>query len=127
MLELRTRRFRDTVFVRPFRCMAAGVVLYADRSQVRLNPDAFVTDVSEFEARLQAAGQCREAGERVPLLQRAAELYRGELLPGYDEDWILPLRRFPPPGNLRRLRLRQGQPAACPDALHRTPERDRFY
>ncbi len=68
--------------------VSSGSVLMADRSTVRLKPTAFVTDVAEFET------SCRLAKEQTParqieLLQQAAHLYQGELLPGFYEDWIL--------------------------------------
>ena len=57
---------------------AAGSVLIADRQNVRLNPLAFSTDVGEFEAALRT-------GQR----DLAATLYRGELLPGFYDDWVI--------------------------------------
>lgn len=58
--------------------VAAGSVLIADRTHVRLNPDAVATDVAEFEEAL-----------RHRRLDRARALYGGELLPGFYDDWIL--------------------------------------
>jgi predicted ATPase len=55
----------------------AGDVLVADRLGVRLNPQAVSCDAVEF-AQLAAAGQAAPA--RV--------LYRGELLPGFCDEWI---------------------------------------
>jgi DNA-binding SARP family transcriptional activator/ATP/maltotriose-dependent transcriptional regulator MalT len=54
------------------------------------------TDVDEFDAALSAAAQARSAGDaaaELASLQSAAELYRGEVLPGevYD-DWFSALR-----------------------------------
>jgi predicted ATPase/DNA-binding SARP family transcriptional activator len=73
--------------------MPAGGVVVADRDSVQLNPAACVTDVKAFEAALQIAARARGGAERVARLTEAAELYRGELLPGYFEDWILPERQ----------------------------------
>jgi predicted ATPase/DNA-binding SARP family transcriptional activator/Tfp pilus assembly protein PilF len=69
-----------------------GAFLQATNSDVRLNPTVFSTDVMEFEDALQAAerGSSPLAQERA--LERAISLYRGELLPGYYEDWVLRLR-----------------------------------
>ncbi len=64
-----------------------GSIFLADRTQVRLNPDAVTTDVAEFEAALQEA-QTAAPTERVRLLTGAVELYGGELLAGFDEAWI---------------------------------------
>src|SRR5436309_11411535 len=73
--------------------MAAGAVIVADRDSVQLNPAACATDVQAFEAALQIAARARSSAERATRLTEAAELYRGELLPGYFEDWILPERQ----------------------------------
>src|SRR5947209_1728210 len=70
-----------------------GAVLLADRATVRLNPDACVTDVARFETELDAAKRSADSDERVQHLTRAAELYRGELLPGCFEDWVLAERQ----------------------------------
>ncbi|HLV81924.1 MAG TPA: tetratricopeptide repeat protein [Chthonomonadaceae bacterium] len=70
----------------------AGAVLRADRLNVQLNPAACLTDVTEFEASLQAASEAESAAARALFLRQAAELYRGDLLPGHYEEWILPER-----------------------------------
>jgi DNA-binding SARP family transcriptional activator len=66
------------------------VVFVADRYTVGLNPAWVTTDVADFETALQAAAEQREDASRAALLARAVELYRGDLLPGYYEDWIFP-------------------------------------
>src|SRR5262249_26961590 len=71
----------------------AGAVVVADRDSVQLNPAACATDVQAFEAALQSAACAGSGAERLAYLTEAAELYRGELLPGYFEDWILPERQ----------------------------------
>jgi DNA-binding SARP family transcriptional activator len=68
--------------------VTGGPVFVADHFAVGFHPDAVTTDVAEFEAALQHAGEVRAAAERVRFLAEAIELYRGELLPGYYEDWI---------------------------------------
>ena len=65
----------------------AGAVLRADRASVQLNPDSTTTDVWAFETALQAAAKART--EAMDRLAEAVELYHGELLPGYYEDWNL--------------------------------------
>src|SRR5579862_9313531 len=70
----------------------AGSVLEADRQKVRLNPDAFTTDVTEFEALLNSAlssQPLQAATDRTASLQRAIALYRGEFLSGFYEDWAV--------------------------------------
>jgi predicted ATPase/DNA-binding SARP family transcriptional activator len=70
-----------------------GAVLVATRTTVQLSPAACVSDVSLFEAALQAARQDENPAERARQLAAAAELYRGELLPGCFEEWILSERQ----------------------------------
>jgi predicted ATPase/DNA-binding SARP family transcriptional activator/class 3 adenylate cyclase len=67
----------------------SGAVIVADRFSVQLNPAACATDVAEFEAALQAASRASSRAEEVERLTEAVALYRGELLPGHFEDWVL--------------------------------------
>lgn len=69
-------------------------LILADHSTVRLNPSLVTTDVAAFEAALEAATQAGETSERAKWLSRAVEVYHGELLPGYYEDWILQERQW---------------------------------
>jgi DNA-binding SARP family transcriptional activator len=71
----------------------AGAVIAATRLAVQLNPATVTTDVTQFEAALAAARRGRSSAEREPYLLTAAQLYRGELLSGYFEDWIHPERQ----------------------------------
>jgi DNA-binding SARP family transcriptional activator len=68
---------------------APDPILVADRISVGLNADAITTDIAEFEAAIKAGAETG-ASERIVLLARAVELYQGELLRGYVENWILP-------------------------------------
>jgi DNA-binding SARP family transcriptional activator len=70
----------------------AGSLLIADRRTVQLNPDAVITDVAELDALLDTASRTATLPERALLLERAAGLHRGELLPGCFEEWALPER-----------------------------------
>jgi DNA-binding SARP family transcriptional activator len=70
--------------------MPSGAVILADWRCVQLNPAAVSTDVAAFEAAAAAARRAGGAGERVQRLAEALDQYRGELLPGYYEDWIVP-------------------------------------
>ncbi len=57
-----------------------------DVQTVQWLPDApFTLDVAEFEEAIKQA-------DSVPMLQRAVDLYCGELLPGCYDEWILPNR-----------------------------------
>ena len=60
-----------------------GGVLYADRTNLRLNSEACLTDVAQFDA---LAGQDISS---LPDLLKAIALYGGELLPGFYDDWVL--------------------------------------
>jgi predicted ATPase/DNA-binding SARP family transcriptional activator len=68
--------------------MPRGSVLVADAVQVHLNPAAVTTDVREFEALLVSARQASLPADRVRLWSQAVALVRGELLPGYYEEWL---------------------------------------
>ena len=68
----------------------AGTVIIADRFTVELNPNAFTTDVAQFEQALRVAAQARNTPEHASLLALALEKCTGELLSGYYEDWIEP-------------------------------------
>jgi predicted ATPase/DNA-binding SARP family transcriptional activator len=67
----------------------AGAVIQAERFTVRLNPIAFTTDVADFEAALQRAERAPGESEQAEHLADAVDRYRGPLLPGYYEEWVL--------------------------------------
>lgn len=67
-----------------------GAVLVTNRFSVGLAPAAVTTDVWEFEAGLRAARSVSGSEERIALLVQAVDLHRGELLPGFYDDWIPP-------------------------------------
>ncbi len=85
-------------------------VIVADRSSVRVNPDALACDVAEFEA---AFRQRRHDDARA--------LYAGELMPGFYDEWVQDERR-----RLAALHDRLDDvaaapgppPAAQPEPLH---------
>src|SRR5205823_6501835 len=71
-----------------------GSVLRADRAFVHLNPAVCTTDAAAFEAAAKAALRADDGAEDgsrggIAPLVAAADLYGGELLPGYYEDWNL--------------------------------------
>lgn len=49
-------------------------------------------DVQTFKAAIAAAGDCPEAGDRIPYLRQAVDTYRGELLPDLYDDWVIKQR-----------------------------------
>jgi adenylate cyclase len=67
----------------------AGAVLIGDRASVRLNPEAVTTDVAEFKRALRAAQRAGNPIERARCLAQAVDRYRGPLLSGYGEEWVL--------------------------------------
>ena len=68
----------------------ASAVLRADRFSVSLNPKIVTTDVAEFETALRAASRAGNATERMQSLEGAVDHFRGRLLPGMYEEWIMP-------------------------------------
>jgi DNA-binding SARP family transcriptional activator len=68
----------------------AGSVLLTDGDAVGLNPAACLTDVAAFEGALRSAAG--RGAERARWLAAAVERYRGELLPGICEAWVVPER-----------------------------------
>jgi len=71
----------------------AGAVLLADRFTVGLNPKTVTTDVAEFQAALERAEQAKSHTRRIRSLRAAVDVYRGELLAGFNEEWIPPEQR----------------------------------
>jgi predicted ATPase/DNA-binding SARP family transcriptional activator len=71
----------------------SGAVIRADRATVQMNPQAIATDAACFEAALKSACRAPDATERACRLMDAVELYGGDLLPAYYEDWIFPERQ----------------------------------
>jgi predicted ATPase/DNA-binding SARP family transcriptional activator len=74
----------------------AQPMILGSHLHVRLNRDLLRTDVQDFRALLRRAelaavpsGPPHRRDERIDLLSQAVELYRGELLPGYYEEWVL--------------------------------------
>ncbi len=67
----------------------SGAVVIADRTNVRLNRETVTTDVSEFEAAVQAAGRIADPAERLRQLTTAVELYTGDILPAFYADWVI--------------------------------------
>jgi DNA-binding SARP family transcriptional activator/predicted ATPase len=69
--------------------IAPGSVLDTSADAVRISSGAVWTDVAQFEA-VAFAGEARDnATDRITHLSRAVDLYRGELLPGRYEEWVM--------------------------------------
>src|SRR5215212_8428438 len=67
----------------------AGAVIVANRATVQLNPAVCVTDVATFEVSLQASARAPTVTERTQRLEEAVAQYRGALLPGFFDEWVL--------------------------------------
>jgi DNA-binding SARP family transcriptional activator len=110
---------------------AMGSVLVADRMNVGLNPAAVQVDVAAYEAALDAANRAdADPGRRLSFLVQAADLYRGELLPGFYEDWVLTERERLAQVHLHTLRQlsdllgQAGDVARAVDYAHRAVQTD---
>jgi len=68
---------------------SATLVLQADHRTIGLNREAIETDAEEFLRSLRAAERAKERNDKIRFLRRAVGLYRGELLNGYYEEWVL--------------------------------------
>jgi predicted ATPase/DNA-binding SARP family transcriptional activator len=92
--SLRTRLYELRGILEPTGIAGAprGSVLEAGRESVRLVPGSFTTDVAEFK-RDAAASAIVPDPERVEALERALGWYRGELLAGFYDGWIVAERR----------------------------------
>ena len=69
-------------------------MILTEQATVQLNPAAITTDVAEFATALRAAGRAGSSPDRAEWLAKAVELYRGELLPGLYDDWVLQERQW---------------------------------
>jgi predicted ATPase/DNA-binding SARP family transcriptional activator len=72
--------------------VAAGSVIVSDTATVSLRESHVATDLHELGAELAEAAKAANAERQALHLRRAVELYRGDLLPGHPEDWVLPER-----------------------------------
>ncbi|BDI34506.1 hypothetical protein CCAX7_65570 [Capsulimonas corticalis] len=68
-------------------------VLITDRTSIRLNPETVTTDAAEFDALLRTARKTSDSEARRTALQGAIDLYQGETLPGFYEEFALDARR----------------------------------
>ncbi len=67
----------------------AGSVLYADKSSVWLNRDSVTVDTIDFDAMYAAALHTEDESKQPALLKRVIDAYKGDLLPGLYDDWVL--------------------------------------
>lgn len=104
--EPRSRRSLATALWRIRRTLGPGSTIEADRISVCLPPQPGLwVDVAAFDGLLQ--------GQRVDDLRQAVNLYRGDLLAGHYDDWV--------------ITARYGVQASCEDALTRWIRHDREH
>jgi predicted ATPase/DNA-binding SARP family transcriptional activator len=89
-----------------------GSILRSDRQTVGLNPSHITSDVADFEAAI------RSAASETQALQRATEVYTGDLLPGFYEDWVLTERQRLADAWIAALRRRSASYEALGDLAH---------
>jgi predicted ATPase/DNA-binding SARP family transcriptional activator len=65
-----------------------GAILVAKQGRVSLNPEYVASDAHEFEAAVRAGLAESSLPRKIETLERAVELYKGDLLPGYYEEWV---------------------------------------
>lgn len=71
----------------------ADAYLAADSMTLQWRPDAVLSlDVANFETALAAAKTAVHPPDKIAHLETAVSLYKGDLLPGNYDDWIIPLR-----------------------------------
>lgn len=84
------KRFRQTLYgLRQKLGDTQKTLVRSDESGVSLDYDALKVDVQEFEAGVRQGLQAEGSEVGVQHLQSALSLYRGELLQGFYEEWIL--------------------------------------
>jgi predicted ATPase/DNA-binding SARP family transcriptional activator len=69
--------------------IAHSTIIYADNTHISLAAGPIQTDVQQFSTLLDKANQTTEVQEVCAYLEEAVRLYKGPLLQGYYDDWIL--------------------------------------
>lgn len=69
--------------------MPQGGVLQVVQSRLQLSLSTLTSDVAEFESAIDLAKSTSDPEARYELCKQAISLYKGELLPGFDEIWVL--------------------------------------
>jgi len=72
--------------------MPTGSVVRSIHDSVQLNTDTVTSDVAEFESLVEQSRRADEPERALALLSDAVQLYKGDLLPGFNDDWIWPER-----------------------------------
>lgn len=69
--------------------LPSGSVVQVNQSRIQLNPEALTTDLAEFEDLIERSKSTANQSDRFELLKQAVSLYKGELLPGFEDVWVL--------------------------------------
>jgi DNA-binding SARP family transcriptional activator len=104
---------------------AAHTFIQADTHQVQWQPGVpFRLDVVDFERYLAEAAEAPGPAS-TPALQQAVTIYKGDILPGCYDDWIIPFReRLREAYVARLLRLGESAVAVAGDGTHLVVWRD---
>jgi predicted ATPase/DNA-binding SARP family transcriptional activator len=68
--------------------LPTGAAIVATKSHVGINSGGIETDVSAFQRALRRARTSSTRSDQTEALRGAIDLYRGELLSGFYEDWV---------------------------------------
>ncbi len=69
-----------------------GMVLQVDGQYIGINKQTVHSDFALFQQSIKLAAHARSIEEKVSHSGIAANLYSGELLSGYQDEWIIPIR-----------------------------------
>lgn len=102
----------------------AGVVdfLEADRQYVGLDRGRVTTDIRRYEAAVRQGRKADSPAVRITALEEAAALYRGPLLSGFYDDWIVVARE-----NLQQQQVRVLRDLSAALSATGDPDRARDY
>ena len=66
----------------------AGAVLLTKQGSVSLSVGSVTTDVDDFQLRVRTAAHTSDNLDKINELKAAIEIFRGDLMPGYYEEWV---------------------------------------
>ena len=96
-LEVGRHNLRQELFTLRKQLRVSGAVetfLVSDASSIELKRHAYLTDVAEMESLLYTAARIAPPLQCIEALEKGVELYRGELLPGHYDAWVLNKRYY---------------------------------
>ncbi len=69
--------------------VAEGSVLRVRTGVISLNPQGIDTDTAEMERLIESSKSTQDPIEKAAVLRKAISIYRGDLLPGFDDLWVM--------------------------------------